>query len=162
MALTDLFIVGAIIFGFTVVFLFVAVFIGQAENIPQINATYTSPDGATVIEPIETGHRLLTTLDWAGAFFAFGLVVAMIISGFLITSHPAFFFLDVLILILWLFLSPYLSNGYLLVLQTSVIAPYAETFPMLNFVVLNLPVVGLVAGALAGIFTHGKGVGGFG
>ena len=164
MAFSDLFVVGFTIFACALILI-----VGYTmwstlitTDVPgyNINATYTSPDGSVKLNPSDVGTQVFAAMDWIMVFIAVVLVIGMFAAGWMLPSHPVFALLAVVSALIWLVIAPYLSNQYLALLQMDVVAAAADAFPMMNTLIMNLPLVGLIAGVLGGIATYGKSSGG--
>jgi len=125
-----------------------------------INNTYTSPDGVTTIRPAETGELIFQALDWIMVFITVALIAGMFISGYMLPSHPVFAFISFFAILIWLWIAPFFSNIFLEVMQLPVMSTAANAFPLTSTVIMNLPLVGLIAGVLMGVATYGKAPGG--
>jgi hypothetical protein len=121
------------------------------------NHTYDSPDGTIHIDPSFVGRSFFGALDWIILFIAVSLVIGMFVAGFMLPSHPVFTLVTIVACIIWLIIAPFFSNAYLQVLSLPILSSAADQFPMTNILIMNLPLVGLIAGVLAGVATYGKG-----
>ena len=95
-----------------------------------------------------------------------GMILTVIISNFMVKSHPAIAFISILgMTLLGVIISVYVSNAYEEVMQ---IAEFSSTFAEvtpLNFIMLNLPIFVGVVGMLGLLFlavgiTRDSGTGG--
>lgn len=125
-----------------------------------INNTYTSPDGSVSIRPALVGEQVFGALDWIMVFITVVLIAGMFISGYMLPSHPVFAFISFFAILIWLWISPFFSNIFLTVNELPVMASAATAFPLTATIIMNLPLVGLIAGVLAGVATYGKAPGG--
>lgn len=164
MAFSDIFVVGFTLFACALILIagYTAWAMILDTDVPgyNVNATYTSPDGLTHINPSDVGTQVFGTLDWIMVFIAVTLVIGMFAAGWMLPSHPIFTLLGVVAILVWLVIAPYFSNAYLDLLSMDVVAAAANQFPMTNTLIMNLPLVGLIAGVLGGIATYGKSSGG--
>ena len=164
MAFTDIFAVGFTIFACALILIagYAAWDMIMTTDVPgyNINATYTSSDGSVNLNPSAIGTQVYGAMDWIMVFIAVMLVIGMFIAGWMLPSHPVFALLAVATALVWLVIAPFFSNAYLDLLGMDIVAAAANQFPMTNVLIMNLPLVGLIAGVLGGIATYGKSSGG--
>ena len=164
MAFTDIFAVGFTIFACALILIsgYAAWNMMLTTDVPgyNINATYNVTGSTNNLNPSDIGTQVFGAMDWIMVFIAVMLVIGMFIAGWMLPSHPVFALLGVATALVWLVISPFFSNAYLDLLGMDVIAPVANAFPMTNVLIMNLPLVGLIAGVLGGIATYGKSSGG--
>lgn len=159
MAFEDLFVVGATIFGLALVALIGwSILNTLGTNTDYINHTYSDPTGltTTTINPWQSGVNAFSALDWGVLLIVTGLTIGMIFLGFALPSHPIYAFVGVIIMILWLLVSPALSNVYYNAVMNTMLGDVITHLPLTWTLMQNLPLFGLVLGAVASIFTYGK------
>jgi len=153
-AFSDLFVWGFALFALCVIFLSGAYMMVTVAAVPIVNQTTTI--NGTSINPAEWGMSWVPKLDWVFMTFVVMLSLAMLVTGFLIPSHPIFLFIGVFELLLWLFIAPGLANAFLTMVQLTPLGGIIDYFPLTSAFFMNLPLVGLIVGAIASIFTYGK------
>lgn len=153
----DLFVYGILLFGLSIVFLTGAMGVYQLSlNTAYVNHNYTSPDGNTTINPATSANNYVATFDWVFVFIAVIYGLAMMVSGYLIPSHPVFLIASIFGFIFWLLIAPAFTNTFLYAIQSTPLSSVASLFPYTTTLMVNLPIVGLFIGALVAILTHGK------
>ena len=94
-------------------------------------------------------------LDLAFGFLVGILLVLVIISAFTIDTHPAFFVVTLILLIIALILAVAFSNIYETI-ATEKMEDEASGFPIGNFLMSKLPLVALIAIVLVSIVLYAK------
>jgi hypothetical protein len=97
--------------------------------------------------------------DYAVLFLAVGTIIALGISALFIRTHPAMFFFTMIMLILELFLVPMLSNVMYEIKNSAGInatVNVSSSFPIMNYVSNNLPLIMAFAIAIFLIIFFGK------
>jgi preprotein translocase subunit SecG len=94
-----------------------------------------------------TADKAFGTLDYIFLFVFFGLSIAPIIFAFLVKSHPIFFVVNILILVVMFLVMPTLSNVVREFWSTDQFSQYAEgggathTLPIMTRVFQYLPYI---------------------
>jgi hypothetical protein len=92
-------------------------------------------------------------LQWVVVAFIFAMILSIFISNFLIKVHPVFFIIYILLVIVAVIFSAYLSNAYETILNSNnALTPTLEQFTGANFIMLNLPYISAIVGVLGSIF----------
>lgn len=92
-----------------------------------------------------------------GFFLLFvGLIMGIMISSFLVRTHPIFLFLYILFLGLTLFISTFLGNAFEQVISTDALAGTVASQGYITIVMQNLLLITLVVGALSMIIIFAK------
>jgi len=86
----------------------------------------------------------------------FGLIIFVIISGFYIRSHPIFFMIGVLSLILFSYFALILTGVYQEVTDAEEITSYAQAYNIIPFVMDNFLFFVVGIGAIMLIIIYGK------
>jgi hypothetical protein len=158
MAVSDLFVFGFIIFAVSLVVVIGGyIFSGMQAN-SVINQTFTM--NGTTLNASNFFDRFYNMFDWFTVLLAIFFIIAMIILGYILPSHPIFTFLGLLLIIVWLIVAPQLSNAFITMMQTTPIGAVATKFPLTSLLMYYLPVIGLVAAVITNIVTYGKSGGG--
>lgn len=95
--------------------------------------------------PMEAGFdRAFVAMDWmAGLLFA-GAAIASIIGAILIRSHPAFFFLSIVVLMIEVLVGVVFSNIWYEFMTNAGMAGALTNFVILDWVLSHLPIITLV------------------
>lgn len=120
-----------------------------------VGNTNVSNASANTIGKINTGF--LDNADLIGILFLFGLILAMVINGFMTREEnpPLFFIIDLLLIIFAYILAVYISNSYETILNVLpfndvLIANMGNT----NRFMLLLPKITVIAGVITMIVTY--------
>lgn len=120
-----------------------------------VNDINISNDSANTIGKINTGF--LDNADLIGLLFLFGMVIAMMINGFMVRDKnpPLFFIIDILIMLFAYILAVYVSNSYETILIT---LPFADVLIAnmgnTNRFMLLLPKITVITGMITMILTY--------
>jgi len=95
-----------------------------------------SSDGKEIIDDYHTNYP--TWLDNAFLFIFTGLWIVSLISSFYIDTQPAFLVFSILLLIIVLVISAYLSNGYQELMEDSTFEDTITLFPITDFVLSHI------------------------
>lgn len=91
-------------------------------------------------------------LFWGTGVIIFGLILSILITSFIVKTHPVMFIPYIFVIFVMTIISASISNAYEKLLQDPVLGASFVNFTAQNFIMLNLPmiviVVGLIAGAL--------------
>ena len=93
----------------------------------------------------------MATFDYFIVAIFAGLVIATVLSAFLINVHPAFLWLFILIMTLAVIVSVPLSNAYQLADLTA-----KTSFPLTGFIMNNLPLLTVITGIFAVVVVYAK------
>lgn len=113
-----------------------------------------SSEGATSIaELAELGNTGMQT----GFLFLFtGFVMGLMISSFLVRTHPIFIFLYVIFLGITVFLGTYIGNAFEQVATSPALADTAASQGLITIVMQNIVLITLAIGALSMIIIFAK------
>lgn len=93
----------------------------------------------------------IQALRMVAMVYILALAVSIIVVGFLEKKHPFLFFVYILVTLLAVIFAPTISNAYENLLDSGIFAGGLTEFTGTNVILLNLPLVVLVIGALGGI-----------
>jgi hypothetical protein len=151
--LTDiiLFVIGAFIFGvimFTLIYIVPQ--IGEGLNTAGLNNT---PEMRSAIGSIST----FTSIINYGTFFVFvGLLISIMITSFLVRSHPVFLIMYLFFIPISIILAVYLGNAYNTLATNAIfISTYGQA-SLINLFFANLVKITLVANFLSLIIVFAK------
>ncbi len=130
---------------------FVIPLISDGLNTAALNQ---SAEGRGVIEEIaQLGNQGLQR----GFLFLFvGFIAGLMISSFLVRTHPIFMFLYILFLGLTVFLGTFLGNAFEQVVTSPALAATAADQGLITIVMQNIVLISLVVGALSMIIIFAK------
>ena len=111
-------------------------------------------EGANAIDAM---NSVGTTVVNNGFLLLFvGLIISMMITSFLVRTHPIFLFLYILILAITLLLAAYLGNAYDQMIQNPIFASTLADATFINFILSHIVELSLAAGALSLIIMFSK------
>lgn len=134
-----------------IVFAIVAIFANQIfSDFTNDITSDTDLSNTSKQEAVDLESRLPSNLDGAFAL-AFGLLwLVVVVTSFLLDSHPAFFVVSLVLMIGLLIGAGLLSNSYQEFASDSEINAFAEEFPITNMILNNFVIVVLIlAGSIA-------------
>lgn len=94
--------------------------------------------------------------DYMVLIIFFGLALGVIISAFWVQTHPAFFFMSLLLLVIAIFIAPSISNAYMTFENDSVMGTTAASFPMSSYIMEYLPLFIAIIGTITLIVLYMK------
>jgi len=105
----------------------------------------------------DAGHRALAVMDYAFIFIFIGLILSTIILGFQIRTHPIFFFLSLLALVVVIILGAQFSDIFTDFSDSDNMAGVASNYIIIMYVMNNLPLFLLFAGIAIMVIFYAKG-----
>lgn len=118
--------------------------VGSVGNLNVTNITKTVFEPAT--RDMLNGLNIIAFIILAGGAFS------ILVHNFLVREHPAWFIVYILITILAVIVSAYISNEYMDLLSNEIIGDTLSGFTMGNFIIQYLPYWSAVIGILGGVF----------
>lgn len=123
----------------------------EAINTTELNDTSVSPNVLTQLDLMTTS----TIQNGFVAIFAF-LIIGMMVSSFMVRIHPIWLFIYIIFLAITLFTAMPLANAYQLLMNNEALSSVADQQNMINWIMENLVMITLGAGALSLIVTFAK------
>jgi len=99
---------------------------------------------------------VMNNFDYIFAFIMTGLIIMLVVSTFFLKSHPAFFWITLLFLIIVLVIAGVLSNAFEEVGANENLQAGYDNFPIIKFVMEKLPTFMLFIGAIVIISLYAK------
>lgn len=96
-------------------------------------------------------------MDYIFIFAFLVLHIGVIISAFFIRTHPIFFFVAILLLIIFAFLSMVFQNIFYNLVQNPIFAEIIEEYTFMPFIILNLTKISIVISVIVAIILYAKG-----
>ena len=93
-------------------------------------------------------------LDFMVMFVFIGTTISALVGAILIRSHPAFFFISIIVMMISVFVSVTLSNTWDELITNPNLADAQAQFTIANYVVGNLPIMILIAVILLSIVLY--------
>jgi hypothetical protein len=154
MAARDVILIGALIFTFGMGFFVIHYAFGTITDamiaIPEINQ---STDAVTAFEGVQ---EITSRLDYVVFGLFFGLVLALIITGWFIGGNPIFMFIYFIVVVLGTVLGFVLANVWETISQSAQFGTTVVSFPLTNNLLLNLPVYTIVVGFIGIVVMFAK------
>lgn len=101
------------------------------------NSTELPTESRTIMS--NWSGRYVSVFDWFIAIVFIGLVIALMISAYLLRSNPVFAGIALLILFITIGIAMRVSNAYRSFISSEGIAEYAVSFNITNTIMDNLP-----------------------
>lgn len=79
-------------------------------------------------------------------FMMFGMMLSILISSFLVRVHPVFIIPYLLVVVLGVVVSVYVSNAYEVNILNGVASGTFQSFTAVNYLIINLPLVVTIVG----------------
>lgn len=105
--------------------------------------------------PMEDGFdRAFVAMDWMVGFLFFGAAISSLVGAILIRSHPAFFFLSIVVLIIETLISVVFSDIWFVFITGTGMAGALANFQVADWVLSYLPVSTLVVALVMGVIMY--------
>lgn len=104
----------------------------------------------------ETTYATLTAMDYLFIFIFAGLIIMAIVSTFTIQTHPVFFFVSIMLLIITIILAAPLSNIFEGIANESAFANASNNYTVIPYFMNRLPFFMLIVGAITFIALYAK------
>lgn len=121
------------------------------EKIPDIQASIGENHNATQIVEDSIGAipRSFEAFKWISVMLMVGMLLSLVLSGFLVKIHPAFFVANLFLIIIAVVVSVPLSNTYETLYLDETLGATFTGFYGASYIWLNLPIWVIVAGFLS-------------
>jgi len=96
------------------------------------------------------------TLNYVYLAVFFGLIISLIVTSFMTPTHPIFYVFAIIIFIALVIVAVVLSNAYELITSSATFTAAVNDLPIMNYLMLNLPLVAIVIGVLAAIIIFSR------
>lgn len=140
-----------------VIFLFAGNTVNTAllDNVDAIEAASPSVNGTELIN--DTVGKVVSSYEmfkWISILLLFGFALSILISSFLVKTHPAWLYGYALIVVISIIISVYVSNAYESLLSNGLLGSTFYQFVGANFIFLHLPIWITIVGMIAGILMY--------
>jgi len=162
-SIMDLFFIMCLIFVMAIIIILSMYTFGTFKDAVQadrgINDQYQNFSSPTHQNVFAKSLLAMKTFDTIFMFLIIGLFIGLIVSSFMIQSHPIFFIINVLVLSIVLLIAAQLSNVFeAVVINTTAFNATAQAYyPKIIYAMANFPYILLLGGALALIALFAKG-----
>jgi hypothetical protein len=120
-------------------------------NTPAVNDTQNVKDALLVYNT-----KIFPGLDYIFLAVFIGLVISLMASAWFIDAHPIFMAVFIVIIVFGVMMATVLSNTWEIVTSNTVFETNLASYPISNYIILNLPYFLAVIGALGLVVTFGK------
>ena len=108
-------------------------------------------------DAIQQVNEIGTVVIQRGFFFLFvGLIIGVMITSFLSSTHPIFFFMYILFLAVTIFIATYFGNAYQQLISNPIFVERMADQTLINVVMDNIVLITLAVGALSFIIIFAK------
>jgi len=104
----------------------------------------------------EKQDQVMQNFDYIFVFIIVGLTIALIASTFALKTHPIFFWISLLLLIIFLIIAGAFSNSYEVLTNNTNIAPADAEYDIMGFVMDRLPLFILIISMITLIALYAK------
>jgi hypothetical protein len=155
----------AIIFSFILVVVCVLMVFAQNQTFdklkevaPSMQSIFTNESEHNVSQIINdtVGQTSVaySTLPWITVMLIFGFFMSVLISAFLVKTHPVFFVAYIFISIIAIIISVYISNAYQTLMTTGMLQSTWMSFVGANFIFVYFPIWVTVIAFIAGLLMY--------
>ena len=106
-----------------------------------------------IIDEVDVAFNVL---DYVFIAVVVGMGAAAIVTAFMIPTHPVFFFISILLLMVALLLAPTFSNVFRTLTDDAEFSTIVDSYSMMKLVFENLPLFILMFGMLVMVATYAK------
>ena len=96
------------------------------------------------------------TINYVYLAVFFGLIISLIVTAFLTPTHPIFYIFSIIIFMAMTLISVVLSNMYESITSSATFTSAVNHLPIMNYIMLNLPLIAIVIGVLAAIIIFSR------
>lgn len=118
-------------------------------------------ENASVLNYTKTFDRTLgnvnvayNTLPWLAVFLILGMIIAIFIGSFAVTTKPVYFVPYIIFSFVTIFIGIGVSNGYEKVMANASLSATFDQFSLANFFMLRLPYIVTVTAIVGGIIMY--------
>ena len=155
---TDLFIfmiVAFILVLFSGVFIYISKTTNDhlAEVLPETNLVGDGNNNASVVLANTMGSvaGTLNGLYWITSFLIFGMIIAIFVGSYMVTTKPIFFIPYIFIVIIAIVVAVGISNAYEILFENATLNSTLAGFTGSNWILAKLPIVVSIVGIAGGI-----------
>lgn len=151
----DVLFIGIFIFVIAVAVLVLNMFISTVTTnmlaVPEVNES-----AATVQALQSTVNTVIPRNDWVVFSFFIGLIIALVVTSWLVSGNPLFMAMYFIVIIIAAVLAMVLSNAWETISQRPEFAAALASLPLTNHLLSYLPFYVCIIGAIGLIVTFGK------
>lgn len=127
------------------------------ELAPVIQKSFSNQTNVTMIIEGTIGDvgRAYDSFKWISVLLVFGFFMSILVSSFLVRTHPVWFVGYIFIVIISIIISVYLSNSYETLMGDPILsATFLTGFWSVNYIFLLFPMWVTIIGLIAGILMY--------
>ena len=102
----------------------------------------------------------LDVINYGMIFMAVGLIISLVVSAFFIQTHPIFFIISIVMLMIVVVVSAPISNAFMEMVTSDSLSAEAAEYDIATHIVGNIPLFAVVGGFLIIIALYAKPSGG--
>lgn len=114
----------------------------------------SSPEAINAVQNVENTFN--NRMDWVGFTLLIGLTLAIIITGWLVSGNAIFTFIYFIVLVILVVSSAIISFTWERFTDTSALTTAVNNFPVLDFLLSNLPMYIAIVGFIGMVVTFAK------
>jgi hypothetical protein len=137
MAVRDVIFIAVILMIFAVGFISFHYAYGVAEQKLLLNPTYNSSSNA--VTALKGSEKVMARMDYVIFGLFIGLILAMIITAWIVGGHPIFMFIYFLVSVVGVVIATIISNVWESITIGTVLASSLTAFPLTDYIMLKLP-----------------------
>ena len=137
-----------IILGVTMLVLAIGILIGSLVMTQIQTSTSSMLTSAGAQAALQAGTDAINTFNYGFVIIVIGGAIGSLILAWMVPSHPIFMLVSVIMLLLSVVVLPILANTYETFASTSEMASAAASFPLMNLLMSNMPLIGVVFGVM--------------
>jgi len=127
------------------------------ELAPTLQKSFSNNTNVTniIVNTVGKVSTAYLSFKWISVTLIFGFFASILVSSFLVKSHPAWFVGYIFVVIISIIISVYISNTYETLMQNPTLAEtFLTGFFGANWIFLNLPIWVTIIGFIAGILMY--------
>jgi len=105
---------------------------------------------------LDQGQTAIQALDFMIMFAVIGLTISTIIFSFFIKTHPVFFVMSVILLMVFVLISVFVTNTFVEFVSVEPFSNTINNFPLMYEILTNLPLITTVMGIIIPIALYAK------
>jgi len=123
------------------------------ENIPNMNLVGDGNNNASVVLENTLGRAVLSfdALYWISIFLIFGMIIAIFIGSYMVTTKPIFFIPYIFVVIIAVVVAVAISNAYEMIYNNATLHDTFVKFLGANWILAQLPIIIAIVGIAGGI-----------
>jgi len=123
------------------------------EKLPTMNLVGDGNNNASVVleNTLGKANQSFSALYWISVFLIFGMIIAIFIGSYMVTTKPIFFIPYIFVVIIAIVVAVAMSNAYETLSNTTLLQSTFANFIGSNFILGQLPIIIAIVGIAGGI-----------